>query len=400
MPTKPLSKPEFIALMATLIGTLAMSIDTMLPAMPSIAAELTPDAPNRAQLVVTSLVLGMGLGTLVMGPLSDSYGRKRVLMGGAALFMLGAVLASYAPTLEIMLAARLIQGFGGAAARVVVMAIIRDLYSGRQMAQMVSFVMVVFSLIPAIAPSLGAGIIAVFGWRAIFDAMLILSAISIVWLTLRQPETLPPERRKPLRAGPILLALREVLSHRTVRMAILAQALLSGVLFGTISSTQMIFDQTFGQGDNFPLWFALIAVIGSGGGFLNAYLVVRIGMRDVILLALRCQAVIGAFLLVGILTGFLPDVLYFPTFMVWSVSIFALAGMTLGNLNALALEPLGHIAGTAASVITAVSTVIGVFIAVPIGLMFDGTPVPITASVLICVLLSIWAMQRIPKPTY
>jgi predicted DsbA family dithiol-disulfide isomerase len=191
---KRLSRGEFIALMGTIFATVAFSIDAMLPALPEIAAELTPEDANRAQLILTSFVLGMGIGTLVVGPISDALGRKRVILMGAALYLLGASLALIAPSLEMILLARVIQGLGAAGPRVVSLAMIRDLYAGRAMAQIVSYAMLIFTLFPAVAPLIGAAIIAGFGWRAIFVAFLIFSVVSVGWLTLRQPETLPPRR--------------------------------------------------------------------------------------------------------------------------------------------------------------------------------------------------------------
>jgi DHA1 family bicyclomycin/chloramphenicol resistance-like MFS transporter len=200
-PQKRLSQAEFIALMGTIFATVAFSIDAMLPALPEIAAELTPEDANRAQLILTSFVLGMGIGTLVVGPISDALGRKRVILMGAALYLLGAGLALIAPSLEMILLARVIQGLGAAGPRVVSLAMIRDLYAGRAMAQIVSYAMLIFTLFPAVAPLIGAAIIAGFGWRAIFVAFLIFSVVSVGWLTLRQPETLAPEARRPLRAA-------------------------------------------------------------------------------------------------------------------------------------------------------------------------------------------------------
>ncbi|OSP55477.1 multidrug effflux MFS transporter [Pseudoruegeria sp. SK021] len=393
-PPQP-SKPEFIGIMAMLMATLALSIDAMLPALPQIAAELTPDFPNKAQLVVTSFVLGMGLGTLVMGPLSDSFGRRSVLLGGAVVFCLGAILASQAQSLEMLLAARVLQGFGASASRVIAIAIVRDLYAGRQMAQMVSFVIIVFTLVPAIAPSLGAAILLVTSWRGIFVAFLIFSAVSVSWLMLRQPETLPPERRRPLRFGPVMSAAREVIAHPLVRRSILVQTFVLGTMFSTISSVQMIFDQSFGKADSFPLWFALIALCGSFGGFLNSQLVMRIGMRDVIMRTLIVQVALGV-VYVGMSELHLwPEALLFPAFMVWGISVFAAVSLILGNLNAMALEPMGHIAGTASSIISAVSTVGAVLIAVPVGLMFDGTPLPVAVGVLVCSVLALLLMRTI-----
>ena len=195
-----LGRVEFVAMMAMLVATVAFSIDSMLPALPQIGENLTPDAPNRAQLVVTSFIFGLGLGTLLTGPLSDSFGRKPVLLTGAGVYMAGAALAWAAPTLELMIAARIVQGLGAAAARIVAMAIVRDLYSGRDMARLMSFVMMVFTLVPAVSPLAGSGVIALAGWRAIFLTFILFALASSLWLSLRLDEPLPPRAAVPFAA--------------------------------------------------------------------------------------------------------------------------------------------------------------------------------------------------------
>ncbi|MES2967639.1 MAG: MFS transporter, partial [Pseudomonadota bacterium] len=211
-PPARMGQAEFIALIAMLFATIAFSIDAMLPALPQIAAELSPDAPNAAQLILTSFVLGMGIGTLLAGPLSDTFGRKPVILAGAALYCAAAMTAYFAPTLETVLLARMVQGLGAAGPRVVSLALVRDLYKGREMAKVVSFAMMIFTLVPAIAPFIGQGIMAVTGWRGIFVAFVAFSVLSMLWFGLRQPETLT--ERRPLAAAPLLAAFREVLSHR------------------------------------------------------------------------------------------------------------------------------------------------------------------------------------------
>jgi DHA1 family bicyclomycin/chloramphenicol resistance-like MFS transporter len=392
-----LSQSEFIALTAMLFATIAFSIDAMLPAFPEIAAELTPADPNKAQLILTSFVLGMGAGTFIAGPISDALGRKRVILGGAALYILGASLAWAAQSLELVLAARVVQGLGAAGPRVVSLAMVRDLYSGRHMARVVSFAMMVFTLVPAIAPLLGSVIIAGFGWRGIFGAFVAFSLISAGWLWLRQPETHPPQARRPMQIAPLRAAIREVLTHRVIVTSIAVQMLGFGALFGTISSTQQIFDETFGRAASFPLWFALIAVISGTGSLLNAAIVVRLGMRFVISSTLVVQTVLSTGFAAITFAGLWPDWAYFPAYVAWTTSVFFMAGLTIGNVNALALEPVGHIAGMAASLVGSISTVAAVFIAAPIGLAFDGTPVPLAVGVLICTGAAALLMRTIPR---
>ena len=394
---KRLPQTEFIALMAMLAATVAFSIDAMLPALPQIGRDLTPLDINRAQLIITSFVLGMGVGTLFTGPLSDAFGRKPVMVGGAIIYVVACAIAWFAQSLEVMLIARVIQGLGAAGPRVVAMALVRDLYSGRDMARIMSFVMVVFSVVPALAPTIGHYIIVAFGWRAIFAAFVLFSTITVIWLVMRQPETLPAEKRRPLSITALIAAVREMFAHRTARLSILVQTLTFAMLFTVISSTQQVFDQTFGQGDVFHLWFGGIAIFASTASVLNARLVVRLGMRAIIKAMYTAQ--IGLTLLMIAITmidG--PYWLSFGVYVLWVTGNFFQAGLTIGNLNALAMEEMGHIAGLAASVIAAVATVGAVLIAAPIALMFDGTPMPMALGALVCASLALWLTTLIKRP--
>lgn len=378
------SRTEFVALMAMLAATVALSIDAMLPALPRIGAELSPDNLNNAQLIVTSFVLGMGLGTFFTGPLSDTFGRKPVMLGGSVLYILGALVASQAQTLEVLLFARVCQGLGAAGPRVVAMAVIRDLYAGRGMAQIVSFVMIVFSLVPAIAPLLGSVVIDIWGWRAVFYGFVAFSAISALWLALRLPETHAIEKRRPLRLHALRAAVVEMFVHPVVRLSIAVQALSFGMLFAMLSSVQQVYDVTFGRADSFPLWFGAVAIIAASSGFLNARLVMRLGMIFLVRSMLTAQvAISGVMILIATAaaTGHVSNELYFGAFVFWQISLFFQAGMTIGNLNAIGQEPMGHIAGMAASVLSSVATVCGVLLAAPVGLLFDGTPLPMTIGI-------------------
>lgn len=392
-----LSQPEFIALIAMLFATIAFSIDAMLPALPQIAAELTPADPNRAQLILTSFVLGMGLGTFLAGPISDALGRKPVIVMGAGLYMVGALLAWAAPTLETVLAARLLQGLGAAGPRVVSLAMVRDLYSGRHMARIMSFAMMIFTLVPALAPLAGQGIIALTGWRGIFLAFLVFAVVATSWLSLRQPETLAKAARRPLHPAVLLRAVAEVLTNRQVVMAMVVQTLIFACLFGTISSTQQIFDVHFGRGAEFPLWFALIALCSGSASLINAALVVRLGMRFLVSVTLAVEALLTALYALTLIAGGLPEGLAFALFVIWAISVFMMAGLVLGNLNALAMEPMGHIAGMAASVTGSLATVASVMIAAPLGLAFDGTPRPLVIGVTALAAAGFVLMRWMPR---
>ncbi|MGP3696443.1 multidrug effflux MFS transporter [Rhodobacter sp. NSM] len=392
-----LSRPEFVGMIAMLFATVAFSIDSMLPALPRIAAELSPDAPNRAQLILTSFVLGMGIGTFVAGPLSDRFGRKRVIVGGAVLYCLAALCAWAAPTLELMLAARVAGGLGASAPRVVALALVRDLYRGREMARIMSFAMLIFTLVPAVAPLLGTVVIDALGWRGIFLSFLAFSAVSILWLSIRQPETLPPEARRDFSLSGLATAFREVISHRVILTAIGVQTLVFGALFGTLSSTQQIFDITWDRGESFPLWFAVIALMAGTASLVNAALVMRLGMRFLVTVALGVQFLLSLGMWGISANDLWPEALAFPAYVAWTTGVFFTAGLTLGNLNALAMEPVGHIAGMAASVIGSIATVLAVGLAAPLGLAFDGTPLPLMLGVATFAGLGFLLIRSLPR---
>ncbi|WP_068115127.1 multidrug effflux MFS transporter [Tropicimonas marinistellae] len=394
---KRLPKVEFVALIAMLFATIAFSIDSMLPALPEIAAELTPAHPNHAQLILTSFVLGMGLATILTGPLSDAIGRRRVILGGAAVYMVGAAIAWASGSLEMMLIGRLIQGFGAAGPRIAAIAIVRDLYKGRDMARLMSFVMMVFTLVPAVAPTIGAGIIAVTGWRGIFGAFLVFALFSSGWMLLRQEETLDPSNRRSLRARVLYQGVVEVLSNRVVAISVAAQGFCFSILFANISSIQQIFDITFDQGAHFPLWFGLIGLVAAASSLLNAWLVGRFGMRRLATAALLLQLIFSSAIAMLFAGPWLPPHAGFGVYLVWTCSVFFLNGLTLGNLNSIAMEPMGHLAGMAASVLGSVGTVIAVILAVPIGLAFDGTPLPLMASTALLAAVALFLTIRIGR---
>ncbi|WP_299813642.1 multidrug effflux MFS transporter [uncultured Jannaschia sp.] len=394
---RALSEVEFIALMAMLVATIAFSIDSMLPALPEIGRQLSPGSANAAQLVIVAFVFGMGLGTLFVGPMSDALGRKNVMLGGAILYCVGALAASVAPSLETLLLARVVQGLGASGPRVAAQAMIRDLYAGRGMARISSFVMMTFTLVPAFAPLIGSLVIDVAGWRGLFAAFVLFSAVTSAWLALRQPETLPRAMRRPMRLTPLRLSCREVLAHPNVRRSILMQTLIFGVLFGTITSVQQVYDISFHRAESFPVWFCIVALISGAASFVNARLVMRLGMLWLLRRALTVHLVLSVGLLAVWMLDVLPADALFAVFLLWQIGTFAMAGLTIGNLNAVAMQPMGHIAGMASSVIAAVSTVLAVVVAAAIGLSFDGTPVPLATGAVICIALALLLSRRLQE---
>ena len=388
MQSRP-SQTEFVALVAMLFATIAISIDAMLPALPEIATTLSPDAPNAAQLVVTSFVLGMGVGTLFTGPLSDAFGRKRVILNGSGLYALCALACYFAPSLEILLAARLLQGIAAAAPRTVAIAMVRDLHSGREMARIMSFAMMIFTIVPAIAPLMGQGIIALGGWHSIFLAYILFSGLTMLWLGLRQPETLAPEKRRPLHLGDLWSGTRELFTHRIILVSILLQALTLAALFGTLSSLQGIFEQQFDRAGSFPLWFALIAITSMAGSLLNTRFVMTLGMRRIVRRTYVGMLGLTLLALVTLGSGVLQGGPGFAMQILWCIGLFSMMGLTMGNLNALAMEPVGHIAGLAASVISSAATIGSVVLAIPVGLAFNGSSTPLLVGVTLLIGLAL-----------
>ena len=364
---------EFVAIMAMMVATVAISIDGILPALTLIADELTPDAPNRAQLVLSVFIVGMAIGTFVMGPLSDSFGRKRVIYYGAALYITCALICALTQSFEVLLFARMMQGIGASAPRVVSQALVRDYYQGREMARISSLIMIVFSIVPAIAPLLGSFVMLAFQWQAIFGMFIVFVALSTVWMGLRVDETVGPDNRMAFRLRPIKSAIKEVLTHPMIVIAIFGLIFTYCVLFVAIFLVQPVFEQVFEKGESFPYWFALVAVLSASASYVNARLVRRLGMRKLIDAAFRTQTILSSMMLVLWMLGALQGTIGFAIFMIWVFSLFFMAGMTIGNLTALAMEPVGHIAGTAASVISALATIGSVVFAGIVGQFYDGT---------------------------
>jgi DHA1 family bicyclomycin/chloramphenicol resistance-like MFS transporter len=387
-----MGRGEFIALMAIMFATIAFSIDAMLPAIPQIANEITGGDRAKAAWVLTSFVAGMGLGTFFAGPLSDAFGRKVIVYVGAVIYILSAVAAWATSSLEWMLVARFIQGIGASGPRIVSLAIIRDLFVGREMARIVSIAMTIFILVPAIAPAMGAILINTFGWRSIFPAFIVFSLISVMWVGTRLNEPLASENRRPMRIGLMIDAVKQIVSNRTVRLSIAMQTLMLSMLFSTLTMIQPIYDDIYNRPDTFPIWFGAIALLSGGSSLLNAFIVTRFGMHKVITWSIALQVLIGAIVLVT-MSSISTD--GFFVFIFWQFCLFAQAGLTVGNLNAIAMGPMGHVAGMAASIIGGISTVAAALIASPVSLLLGETPLPLIIIVLILGVLAIILMRRI-----
>lgn len=397
-PTRPLNQIELVMLLAALMALMAFSINSIMPALPEIAGEFSPGAPSRAQLTISAFVIGTGVGQLFIGPFSDSYGRRPALVLGIGLFIAGALAARAATSLDALLAFRFVQGLGAASSRIVSQALMRDLYSGREQARIGSLVFTFFVVIPALAPLVGQWVVlATGGWRGLFSVYFGMGLVILAWFLLRQPETLARERRRAFRLAPVFKAAVEVLRTPVALRYLVVASLGFGQLLSYINSAQQVFTDTLGAGTRFPLYFAGIALLSGISGFINSRVVMRLGMRPLARLAFGSQAVIATLFWAAWHWG-LVDTLSAPTtlglYIGWSVTLFFMNGMTFGNITALAMEPLGHIAGTASAVIGALSSVLAIAIAAPVGLAFDGTPRALLLGVALCSAFAFWLVHR------
>jgi len=392
-----ISTPEFVAIMAMLVATVALSTDGILPALTMIANDMTPDDHNRAQFVLSFFVVGMAAGTFVMGPLSDSFGRKRVIYSGAVMYIFCALICATTDNYTLLLLARIGQGIGAAAPRVVAQALIRDFYQGREMARISSFVMIIFASVPALAPLLGSFVMLAFEWQAIFGLFILFVAISTIWMAVRIDESVPAHKRIPFRLSTISAAVKEVLKYSVIVTSIIGLIFAYCILFVAIFLVQPVFDQVYDRSASFPYWFALIAILSASSSFLNSQLVGRLGMSALINAAFRVQAALSIAMLLLWYIGVLQDTIGFAFFVTWIFSLFFMAGMTIGNLTALAMEPVGHIAGTAASVISALATIGSVIFAAILGQFFDGTLFVMIFGVAVFAVLGAIVVHRLKR---
>jgi DHA1 family bicyclomycin/chloramphenicol resistance-like MFS transporter len=365
---------EFVALMAFTMSLVALSIDAMLPAFPDMARDLQAATANEIQLVVSTLFIGLAIGQLFYGPLSDSIGRKPAIYIGFALFILGSLLSMAASDFQTMLAGRLLQGMGAAGPRTVAVALIRDRFHGSEMARVMSFIMTIFILVPIFAPALGQTILIFAGWRAIFGAFVLLAVMTLAWLALRQPETLPKDQRRHFTLQSVRAAFFEVTKSRMAMIYTLVAGCVSGAFLSYLNTSQQIFQQQYGVGRLFPVYFGVLAFGVGIASLFNSGLVMRFGMHALANRALVVMMVLSWLFLamVWIFDGHPP----LWQFMVMCLALFFCIGVLFGNLNSIAMEPLGHVAGTAASVIGSVTTLLAVVLSFLIGKAYDGSLFP------------------------
>jgi DHA1 family bicyclomycin/chloramphenicol resistance-like MFS transporter len=371
-----MSKVEFIAMMAMLMALNALAIDIMLPGLQEIGASLGVESENHRQYVISAYLMGFAVAQLAYGPLADRFGRKAPMLAGLGIYIVAAFLGAFAPTFEALLLFRFVHGIGSAATRVITVSIIRDVFGGRQMAEVMSLVMMVFMIVPIIAPGTGQ-VIMLFGeWHLIFVFMAVAAIAVSLWMKLRLPETLNPADRRPFTIRSVGEAFTIVLTNRVALCYTLASTFIFGALFGFINSAQQIYVGIYELGALFPVAFAAVAAFMSLASYLNSRLVGRFGMRRLSHGALIGFMLVSAVWFVLSLFGTIP----FPLFLL----LFALAmfqfGLIGSNFNALAMEPLGHVAGTASAVLGFMGTAGGGLIGALLGQAFDGTTTPLGAG--------------------
>ncbi|MFV1917993.1 multidrug effflux MFS transporter [Sphingomonas sp. MJ1 (PH-R8)] len=369
---------EFVAFIAAVMAVNALGVDLMLPALADIGHDLSVSTPNHRQWIVTAYMLGFGAGQLVYGPLADRFGRKPILVGTLAGFVAAAIFAAGSVTFAGLLGARLLQGLMSASTRVLAVAIVRDGASGRQMARTMSIAQMIFFLVPILAPTLGQALLAFGPWRFIFYALGAFAAVVLAWTLVRLPETLPIARRVPISLAALRESYRLTLTNRfSIGYAIAASLTFGGIL-AFVSSAQQIFVDEFGAGDRFTLLFALCAFAMGVASFANSRLVERLGTRLISQTAVLALITLSVIHVVVIEAG-LETLTSYIVFQALSMTCIGLCG---SNFGAMAMEPVGHIAGTASSLQGFITSLGAVVVSLVIGQSYSGTTLPLAVGYL------------------
>lgn len=379
-------KPDFIFLMALLMSFVALSIDSILPALGVISSDLNITDPNDSQFIVSAIFLGMGFGLIFFGPFSDAFGRKKAIYLGIAIFIIGCFLSIFSNSFLPMILGRTLQGLGAASCRVITIAMLRDKFSGNKMAKTMSLVQIIFILVPALAPAIGQAILYVGNWRFIFIFKLILGILAVFWLWLRHEETLPQEKRIPFSFKHFKAGIKETLSNPSTLKFTLGSGLIYGSFVGYLSSSRQILQELYVFGDYFPLAFGVLALSIGAASYVNSKFVEKLGMLAISKVALKTLILISfGFLCITLITSGKPSVYLFFPFLMF---VFFCLGILFGNFASLAIEPLGHIAGIANSVISSSQTLISVIIGSIIGYSYDHTVIPLIIGFTACSILS------------
>lgn len=379
-PLKHMGHKEFIILMALMMSIVAISIDALLPALGLIGSDFKLQNPNHTQLVIGCIFMGMTIGQLLWGPLSDAWGRKPILYLSVGMYLAGSVACYCSDGFAQLLAGRVLQGFGVAGPYVTTVSIVRDKFAGRDMARIMSMVMMIFILVPALAPMLGQAIISFTSWRNLFLLYVLYASAITAWIYLRMGETHPVERRTSFTFGHVAHGLREVLSNRITACYMLCMGICFASFIGYLTSSQQIFQVQFATGEMFVVYFGLLALVFGAASLTNSIIVKRLGIYFLCLRGFIIMAgASGLFLLAHAMVE-----IQLWMFMLYAIVLFFSFGLVFGNLNAMAMEPMGHIAGIAAAIIGATSSLISMIFGNIIGQMYDGTLLPVTGSFFIC----------------
>jgi DHA1 family bicyclomycin/chloramphenicol resistance-like MFS transporter len=362
----------------------ALAIDAMLPALPTIAHALGVNDENHAQWIITAYVAGMGTGQLFWGMLSDRFGRRTILLVGFASYAVAALLAGLSNSFHSLLAWRFIHGVA-AASIVVSRSVIRDLYEGRQMARVMSLSSIVFIMVPIIAPTIGQAMLLIAPWRYLFVLFSVFAGFVFVWVAWRLPETLHPEYRRTLTSEHLGQALQQVLGDRSAMCYTFAVTLIFGSIIAYVGMVQQVFADVFHRASAMPTMFALCAASIGVASFTNSRIVMRLGMRVVSQAGLLLYLVIAVVHAVAAASGMDSLVM----FVALQALLMYCMGLMIGNFNTMAMEPMGPVAGIAASLQGAISSVGGALVGASIGHFFDGTTVPLTIGAVLCGLVTL-----------
>lgn len=367
-------KFEFVALMASLMSIVALSIDALLPALPDIARTLNITNQNDSQLLVTMIFLGIGFGQLIFGPLSDSFGRKPVVYFGFIVFIIASIICVTTTSFEVMIVGRVLQGVGLASPRTLSISMIRDSYSGNYMAKITSIVVMFFILIPVVAPTLGTFLLYFFSWKAIFYFNLAFGVLIMNWFWKRQPETLPKDKRIRFSIDLFVNGSKEFFKYPEAIAYTLVSGFITGSFMVYLSTSQQIFENQYQLADMFPYIFASLAISIGLATYLNSTLVVKFGMFRLGYLATLGYCIISVLYVILFWSGANPSIYVLIGF--FALQFFAV-GFLFGNLRALAMQPLGHIAGIGAALNGFISTVFAVPIANFIGSFVKTSVLPL-----------------------
>ena len=367
-------KPEFVALMASLMSIVALSIDALLPAIPQISSALGVTNPNDNQLLITMIFLGLGFGQLLFGPLSDSFGRKPIVYIGFLVFIIASIVCVSTRNFEVMIVARVFQGIGLSSPRSLALSMIRDSYSGNYMAKIISIVVMFFILVPVVAPTLGQALITFFNWESIFYFNLLFGVIIMLWFWKRQPETLAKQNRIKFSSHLFIDGTIEFFKHKQAVAFTFVSGFITGSFMVYLSTSQQIFQEQYQLAEMFPYIFASLAISVGLATYLNSRLVVKYGMLQIAYKACIAYAIISILYVVMFWSGNNPSIYVLLGF--FSLQFFAV-GFLFGNLRAIAMQPLGHIAGIGAAINGFISTVMAVPIANFIGNYVNTSVLPL-----------------------